>query len=167
MEDKFAIQLFEGNKVRVVWDEEQEKYFFSVVDIIQVLTDSVNPTDFLKKMKSRDKELAEGWGQFVIPLAYRTAGGKQKINFADLQGIFRIIQSVPSKKAEPVKQWLAQLGQQRIDQMIDPEQTFQMAVEDYRCQGYSDITSSTQKQKTKRVNYLLMTKTNNRLMTDR
>ena len=61
MEDKFAIQLFEGNKVRVVWDEEQEKYFFSVVDIIQVLTDSVNPTDYIKKMKSRDKELAEGW----------------------------------------------------------------------------------------------------------
>ena len=138
MEDKFAIQLFEGNKVRVVWDEEQEKYFFSVVDIIQVLTDSVNPTDYIKKMKSRDKELAEGWGQIVTPLAYRTAGGKQKINFADLQGIFRIIQSVPSKKAEPVKQWLAQLGQQRIDQMIDPEQTFQMAVEDYRRQGYSD-----------------------------
>ena len=138
MEDKFAIQLFEGNKVRVVWDEEQEKYFFSVVDIIQVLTDSVNPTDYIKKMKSRDKELAEGWGQIVTPLAYRTAGGKQKINFADLKGIFRIIQSVPSKKAEPVKQWLAQLGQQRIDQMIDPEQTFQMAVEDYRRQGYSD-----------------------------
>ena len=138
MEDKFAIQLFEGNKVRVVWDEEQEKYFFSVVDIIQVLTDSVNPTDYIKKMKSRDKELAEGWGQIVTPLAYRTAGGKQKINFADLQGIFRIIQSISSKKAEPVKQWLAQLGQQRIDQMIDPEQTFQMAVEDYRRQGYSD-----------------------------
>ena len=94
MEDKFAIQLFKGNKVRVVWDEEQEKYFFSVVDIIQVLTDSVNPTDYIKKMKSRDKELAEGWGQIVTPpppLAYRTAGGKQKINFANLQGIFRII----------------------------------------------------------------------------
>ena len=67
MEDKFAIQLFEDNKVRVVWNEEQEKYFFSVVDIIQVLTDSVNPTDYIKKMKSRDKELAEGWGQFVTP----------------------------------------------------------------------------------------------------
>jgi hypothetical protein len=78
MEDKFAIQLFEGKKVRVVWDEEQEKYFFSVVDIIQVLTDSVNPADYIKKMKSRDKELAEGWGQIVTPLAYRTAGGKQK-----------------------------------------------------------------------------------------
>ena len=67
MEDKFAIQLFEGNKVRVVWDEEQEKYFFSVVDVIQILTDSVNPTDYIKKMKSRDKELAEGWGQIVTP----------------------------------------------------------------------------------------------------
>ena len=78
MEDKFAIQLFEGNKVRVVWDEEQEKYFFSVVDIIQVLTDSVDPTDYIKKMKSRDKELAEGWGQIVTPLAYLKQTRKAK-----------------------------------------------------------------------------------------
>ena len=77
-------------------------------------------------------------GQIVTPLPYETLGGKQKINFADLTGILRIIQSIPSKKAEPVKRWLAEVGAQRIDQMIDPEQTFQMAVDDYRRQGYSD-----------------------------
>ena len=139
MEDKFAIQLFEGNKVRVVWDEEQEKYFFSVVGIIQVLTDSVDAKQYIKRLRSRDPELNLRWGTICTPTEMRAADGKMyKTQAADLQGIFRIIQSVPSKKAEPVKQWLAQLGQQRIDQMIDPELTFQMAVEDYRRQGYSD-----------------------------
>ena len=140
MEDKFAIQLFEGNKVRVVWDEKQEKYFFSVVDIIQVLTDSVDAKQYIKRLRSRDPELNLRWGTICTPTEMRAADGKMyKTQAADLQGIFRIIQSVPSKKAEPVKQWLAQLGQQRIDQMIDPEQTFQMAVEDYRRQGYKDF----------------------------
>ena len=139
MEDKFAIQLFEGNKVRVVWNEEQEKYFFSVVDIIQVLTDSVDAKQYIKRLRARDSELNLRWGTICAPTEMRAADGKiYKTQAADLQGIFRIIQSVPSKKAEPVKQWLAQLGQQRIDQMIDPEQTFQMAMEDYRRQGYSD-----------------------------
>ncbi len=139
MEDKFAIQLFEGNKVRVVWDEEQEKYFFSVVDIIQVLTDSVDARTYWKVLKNRLKkegnESVTNCNQLKLP---SSDGKKYNTDVADLQGIFRIIQSVPSKKAEPVKQWLAQLGQQRINQMIDPEQTFQMAVEDYRRQGYSD-----------------------------
>ena len=139
MEDKFAIQLFEGNKVRVVWDEEQEKYFFSVVDIIQVLTESVDGRTYWKVLKNRlikeGNETVTNCNQLKLPAA---DGKKRLTDVADLQGIFRIIQSVPSKKAEPVKQWLAQLGQQRIDQMIDPEQTFQMAVEDYRRQGYSD-----------------------------
>ena len=138
MANESIIKLFEDKKIRIVWNEEQEKYYFSVVDIVQVLTDSTNPTDYIKKMKVRDKELAKGWGQIVTPLAYQTAGGKQKINFADLRGTLRLIQSIPSKKAEPVKRWLAEVGAQRIDQMIDPEQTFQMAVEDYRRQGYSD-----------------------------
>ena len=135
MADESIIKLFEGKQVRIVWNEQEEKYYFSVVDIVQVLTDTVNPTDYIKKMKARDKELAKGWGQIVTPLAYQTSGGKQKINFADLEGIFRLIQSIPSKKAEPVKQWLAKLGEQRIDQMIDPELTFQMAVDDYRHKG--------------------------------
>ena len=139
MNDDFAIQLFEGKKVRIVWDAEQEKYYFSVVDIVQVLTDSTNPTDYLKKLRKRDTELGTFLGTNCPQVEMLTFTGKKRLTLAsDLQGIFRIIQSIPSKKAEPVKQWLAQLGEQRIDQIIDPELTFQMAVEDYRRQGYSD-----------------------------
>ena len=139
MEDNFAIQLFEGNKVRIVWDEEQEKYYFSVVDIVQVLTGSVDATAYWRKLKQRLKEEGNETVTNCHALKLPAADGKKRLtDVADLQGIFRIIQSIPSKKAEPVKQWLAQLGEQRIDQMIDPEQTFQMAVEDYRRQGYSD-----------------------------
>ena len=135
----FAIQLFEGNKVRIVWDEEQEKYYFSVVDIVQVLTGSVDATAYWRKLKQRLKEEGNETVTNCHALKLPAADGKKRLtDMADLQGIFRIIQSIPSKKAEPVKQWLAQLGEQRIDQMIDPELTFQMAVEDYRRQGYSD-----------------------------
>ena len=139
MEDNFAIQLFEGKKVRIVWDEEQEKYYFSVVDIVQVLTESADAKQYIKKLRARDPELNSVWGTICTPHQFVSTDAKRHaVNCADLQGIFRIIQSIPSKKAEPVKQWLAQLGEQRIDQMIDPELTFQMAVEDYRRQGYSD-----------------------------
>lgn len=139
MDDNFAIQLFEGKRVRIVWDAEQEKYYFSVVDIVQVLTDSTDVKQYIKKMRARDSELDSKWGTICTPVEMRAFDGKQrKVQAADLQGIFRLIQSIPSKKAEPVKQWLAKLGEQRIDQMIDPELTFQMAVEDYRRQGYSD-----------------------------
>ena len=139
MNDNFAIQLFEGKKVRIVWDAEQEKYYFSVTDIVQVLTDSVNPRDYIKKMLRRDPEMKSKWGTICPPVEMLAPDGKRrKTQAADLEGIFRIIQSIPSKKAEPVKKWLAEVGAQRIDQMIDPELTFQMAVEDYRRQGYSD-----------------------------
>ena len=134
-----AIQLFEGNKVRIVWDAEQEKYYFAVADIVQVLTDTVNPRDYIKKMLRRDPELKSKWGTICPPVEMLAPDGKRrKTQAADLKGIFRIIESIPSKKAEPVRQWLAEVGAQRIDQMIDPELTFQMAVEDYRRQGYSD-----------------------------
>jgi hypothetical protein len=139
MNESFAIQLFEGKKVRIVWDAEQEKYYFSVTDIVQVLTDSVNPRDYIKKMLRRDPELKSKWGTICPPVEMLAPDGKRrKTQAADLEGIFRIIQAIPSKKAEPVKQWLAELGSMRVDQMIDPELTFQMAVEDYRRQGYSD-----------------------------
>ena len=139
MANESVIKLFEGKQVRIVWDEEQEKYYFSVVDIVGALTDSVNPRDYIKKMLRRDPELKSRWGTICPPTEMVAADGKRyKTQAADLQGIFRIIQSIPSKKAEPVKQWLAELGQMRIDQMIDPELTFQMAVEDYRRKGYSD-----------------------------
>ena len=139
MANESIIKWFKGKQVRIVWDEEQEKYYFSVVDIVQVLTDSVNPRDYIKKMLRRDPELKSKWGTICPPVEMVALDGKRrKVQAADLQGIFRIIQSIPSKKAEPVKQWLAELGQMRIDQMIDPELTFQMAVEDYRRKGYPD-----------------------------
>ena len=139
MEDNFGIQLFEGKKVRFVWDEEQEKYYFSVIDVVQILTDSADIKQYVKRMRARDPELNVKWGTICTPVEMLAPDGKRrKTQAADLEGIFRIIQSIPSKKVEPVKQWLAQLGSQRIDQMIDPELTFQMAIEDYRRQGYSD-----------------------------
>ena len=139
MEDNFGIHLFEGKKVRFVWDEEQEKYYFSIVDVVQVLTDSVDGRKYWNKLKQRLKtegnESVTNCHQLKLPAA---DGKKYNTDVADLELLFRIIQSIPSKKVEPVKQWLAQLGSQRIDQMIDPELTVQMAVEDYRRQGYSD-----------------------------
>ena len=139
MNESFAIQLFEGKKVRIVWDAEQEKYYFSVADIVQVLTDSADVKQYIKRMRTRDSELNSKWGTICTPVEMLAPDGKRrKTQAADLEGIFRIIQAIPSKKAEPVKQWLAELGSMRVDQMIDPELTFQMAVEDYRRQGYSD-----------------------------
>ena len=130
MTKKQAIQLFQERKVRTVWDDEQEKWFFCVVDVVEALTDSVNPTDYIKKMKKRDPELAKGWGQIVTPLSIQTAGGKQKVNCATKEGIFRIIQSIPSPKAEPFKLWMAQVASQRIDQMQDPELSIDQAIID-------------------------------------
>jgi hypothetical protein len=139
MPNESIIKVFEGKNVRVVWNEAEEKYYFSVADIVQVLTDTVNPRDYIKKMLRRDPELKSKWGTICPPVEMLAPDGKhRKTQAADLEGIFRVIQSVPSKKAEPIKQWLAEVGAQRIDQMIDPEQTFQMAVEDYRRQGYSE-----------------------------
>ncbi len=139
MANELAIQLFENKRVRVVWNDEEEKYYFSVVDIVQVLTESADGRKYWNKLKQRLKEEGSesvtNCHQLKLPAA---DGKKYNTDVADLEGIFRIIQSIPSKKAEPVKQWLANVGAQRIDQIIDPELTFQMAVEDYRRQGYSD-----------------------------
>ena len=139
MKENFYIQLFEGKQVRIVWDAEKEKYYFAVADIVQVLTDSNDVKQYIKRMRARDPELNSKWGTICTPVEMIAPDGKRrKTQAANLEGIFRIIQSIPSKKAEPVKKWLAEVGAQRIDQMIDPELTFQMAVEDYRRQGYSD-----------------------------
>lgn len=139
MEQNFAIQLFEDKKVRVVWDAEQEKYFFAIVDIIQVLTESENPQTYWRVLKKRlrdeGNESVTNCNALKIPAA---DGKKRTTDVADIEQLLRLIQSIPSKKAEPVKRWLAEVGSQRIDQMIDPELTFQMAVDDYRRQGYSD-----------------------------
>jgi len=139
MENNLAIQLFENKQIRVVWDAEKEKYYFSVVDVVQVLTESPRPRKYwsaLKaKLKAEGDELSQSLGQLKLP---SQDGKKYLTDVADLEEVLRIIQSIPSSKAEPLKRWLAEVGAQRIDQMIDPEQTFQMAVEDYRRQGYSD-----------------------------
>ena len=139
MANESIIKLFEDKKVRIVWNEQEEKYYFAVADIVQILTDSADIKQYIKRMRARDSELNLRWGTICTPTRMKAADGKYyQTQAADLEGIFRIIQSVPSKKAEPVKRWLAEVGAQRIDQMIDPELTFQMAVEDYRRQGYSD-----------------------------
>ncbi len=132
------IQLFEEMRVRTVWDDDAEKWYFSVVDVVQILTESVNPSDYIKKMKRRDPILSEGWGQIVTPLSIQTAGGKQRVNCADMEGIFRIIQAIPSPKAEPIKQWMASVASERIDQMQDPELSIEQAMTDYRRLGYSE-----------------------------
>ena len=138
MTKKQAIQLFEAKKVRTVWDDEQEKWYFCVIDVVEVLTDSKDPQGYVKKMKQRDPLLAKGWGQIVTPLSVQTAGGPQKVNCAATAGIFRIIQSIPSHKAEPFKKWMAEVAAQRLDQMQDPELNFEQAYADYRRLGYSD-----------------------------
>jgi len=138
MTKKQSIQIFEDRKVRTVWDSDSEQWYFCVVDVIEVLTDSKNPTDYIKKMKKRDPALAEGWGQIVTPLSVPTAGGKQRVNCATQEGLFRIIQSIPSPKAEPFKVWMAQVASQRLDQMQDPELSFDQAIADYKRLGYSD-----------------------------
>ena len=139
MSNESIIQIFEGVNVRIVWNEEEQEYYFAVADIVQVLTDSNDVKQYIKRMRSRDAELDSRWGTICTPTRMKAADGKYyKTQAATLEGIFRIIQSIPSQKAEPVKQWLAEVGSQRVDQMIDPELTFQMAVADYRRQGYSD-----------------------------
>ena len=142
MENNFAIQLFENKKVRVVWDAEKEKYYFSVVDVVQVLTDSTDyqsARNYWKVLKNRltkeGNESVTNCNQLKLP---SSDGKKYKTDVADIEQLLRLIQSIPSKKAEPFKQWLAEVGSQRIDQMIDPELTFQMAVEDYRRQDYDE-----------------------------
>ena len=139
MPNESIIKVFDGKNVRVVWNEEEEKYYFSVVDVVQILTASADyqtARKYWKVLKGRlikeGNESVTNCYQLKLP---SSDGKKYKTDVADLEQLFRIIQSVPSKKAEPIKQWLAEVGAQRIDQMIDPEQTFQMAVEDYRRQG--------------------------------
>ncbi len=139
MNDNFAIQLFQDKQVRVVWNEQEEKYYFSVIDIVQILTDSDNPQTYWRVLKKRLRDEGNETVTNCNALKVPAVDGKMRLtDMADLEQVFRLIQSIPSKKAEPVKQWLAEIGAQRIDQMIDPELTFQMAVDDYRRRGYSD-----------------------------
>lgn len=133
-----SVKLFESKKIRSTWSEAEEKWYFVVTDIVQVLTDTPNPSDYIKKMRKRDEELSKGWGQFVTPLSIDTAGGKQKLNCANAQGLLRIIQSIPSPKAEPFKLWLAQVGADRLEEIENPELATQRSRELYKLKGYSD-----------------------------
>ena len=139
MTQKQAIQLFEEKKVRTVWDDEQEKWYFSVADVVEVLTDSTDVKQYIKKMRMRDTALNANWGTICTPLQMTAADGKRrKIQAAPLEGIFRIIQSIPSPKAEPFKLWMAQVASNRIDQLQDPELSINQAMLDYKRLGYSD-----------------------------
>jgi prophage antirepressor-like protein len=132
------IKLFESKQIRTVWKEVEQKWYFVVADVVQVLTDTPNPTDYLKKMRKRDELLSQGWGQLVTPLLVETPGGKQKLNCANAQGLLRIIQSIPSPKAEPFKLWLAQVGSDRLDEIENPELSTQRTRELYKLKGYPD-----------------------------
>jgi len=132
------IKLFEDRQVRTTWSEAEEKWYFVVEDVVAILTDSKDPKQYIKRLRQRDEELAKGWVQFVPTLTVETAGGKQQMNCADLKGILRIIQSIPSPKAEPFKRWLAQVGSERIEEIENPEIATQRTRELYKLKGYPD-----------------------------
>lgn len=133
------IQLFEQKKVRSVWDDEQEKWFFSIVDVIGILTDSPNPRKYWSVLKTRLKKEGSELTTNCSQLKMRSADGKSYLtDVADTEQLFRLIQSIPSPKAEPFKQWMAQVASERLDQMQDPELSIEQAMTDYRRLGYSE-----------------------------
>lgn len=139
MTQKQAVQLFEHKKVRTLWDDQQEQWFFSVVDVVAALTDSIDPKQYIKKMRSRDPELSAKWGTICTPLAMLAPDGKRrKTMAANAEGLFRLIQSIPSPKAEPFKQWMARVASERLDEMQNPELTIDRAMVEYKQLGYSD-----------------------------
>lgn len=130
------IALFQGKKIRkTIYKNE---WWFVVVDVVSVLTDSAQPDGYIKDMRRRDSELSKGWGQIATPLSVLTEGGVQKMNCANTEGIFRIIQSIPSPKAEPFKRWLARAGYERIQEIEDPELAMKRMRAIYKAKGYSD-----------------------------
>lgn len=133
------LMKFENKQVRSHWDAEEEKWYFSIVDVIAVLTDSVDPTAYWRKLKQRLKAEGNETVTNCHALKMRAADGKMRMtDVADTEQLLRLIQSVPSPKAEPFKQWLAKVGSQRLDQIQDPELSIQQALQDYRRLGYSD-----------------------------
>lgn len=139
MEKQETIKVFEEKRIRTMWDDEQEKWYFSVVDVVQVLTGSVNPTDYLKKMRKRDPELGIFLGTNCPQVTMMTDSGKKRLTLAaDTMQILRIIQSIPSPKAEPFKLWMAQVASERLEQYQDPELSINQAMQDYKRLGYSD-----------------------------
>ena len=131
-----SIAVFRGKGIRKTIHNNE--WWFVIVDVVSVLTDSVNPPGYIKDMRRRDKELSKGWGQIATPLLIETPGGNQKVNCANTEGIFRIIQSIPSPKAEPFKRWLAKVGYERVQEIEDPELATKRTRALYKAKGYSD-----------------------------
>ena len=134
------IKLFEGNQIRSIWDNEREEWYFSIVDIVGALTESKNPRRYWSdlKRKMKDEEGAVQLYENIVQLKMKATDGKMRsTDVADMQGVFRIIQSVPSPKAEPFKMWLAEVGKERIDEIIDPELTIDRALATYLQKGYT------------------------------
>lgn len=139
MTEQNELKLFEGKPIRYVWDNEQEQYFFSVVDVIEVLTESPRPRKYWNALKTKlaaeGSELSQNMGQLKLP---SSDGKKYLTDVATTEQLLRLIQSVPSKRAEPFKLWLAEVGRKRLEQLQDPEQSIEQAISDYRRLGYSE-----------------------------
>jgi DNA-damage-inducible protein D len=133
------IKLFESKRIRSAWNEADQKWYFSIQDVVQLLTDASDVKDYIKKMKKRDLQLNSNWGT-ICPLVEMVAadGRKRKVQAANAQGLLRIIQSIPSPKAEPFKLWLAQVGSERLEEIENPEIASQRVREIYKAKGYSD-----------------------------
>lgn len=139
MTKREALKLFQDKKVRTVWDDEQERWYFSIVDVVAVLTDSVDSRKYWNKLKQRLKEEGNETVTNCHQLKLQAADGKMRLtDVADTEQLFRLIQSIPSPKAEPFKQWMAQVASERIDQLQDPELSINQAMKDYKRLGYSD-----------------------------
>ena len=133
------IKLFESKQIRSVWNESDQKWYFSVQDVIEVLTDSADVKQYIKRMLSRNEMLKSNWGTICTLVEMEAADGKRrKIQASDTKGLLRIIQSIPSPKAEPFKQWLAQVGSDRLDEIENPELAAQRTRELYKAKGYPD-----------------------------
>lgn len=139
MTKETAIKLFESKQIRSTWNHADKRWYFSVADVIEALTDSVNVKDYVKKMRKRDAELNSNWGTICPPLELLAPDGKRrKTQCANTEGLLRIIQSIPSSKAEPFKRWLARVGYERLEEIENPELAAQRMRELYRAKGYSD-----------------------------
>jgi len=138
MAKETAVKIFESKQVRSLWIEEEEKWYFSVQDVVEILSESSDVKQYLKKMRSRDDELNFIWGTICTPLPMMAADGRiRKIQASDTEGLLRIIQSIPSPKAEPFKRWLAKVGAERIEETEDPEKGIDRLMETYLKKGYS------------------------------
>lgn len=134
-----SIKLFEAKQVRSVWNEEEQKWYFSVQDVVELLTDSQDVKQYIKKMRNRDPELNANWGTICTPVGMTAADGKRrKVQASPAEGVLRIIQSIPSPKAEPFKRWLAKVGAERLEEIENPEVAAQRARELYKAKGYPE-----------------------------